>query len=153
MSLWGAVMGHANLVFHSAGWLEGGLVGSFEKLIVDAEMLQMMAEYLEPIAVDEDSIGVEAIREVSPGGHYFGSSHTLARYETAFYKPIVSDWRNFETWSEDGGRSAAQRANAIWKALLKDCEPPPLDPAIGEALDAYVAKRKEEIARDAKSVG
>ena len=153
MSLWGAVMGHANLVFHSAGWLEGGLVGSFEKLIVDAEMLQMMAEYLEPIVVDEDSIGVEAIREVSPGGHYFGSSHTLARYETAFYKPIVSDWRNFETWSEDGGRSAAQRANAIWKALLKDCEPPPLDPAIGEALDAYVAKRKEEIARDAKSAG
>ena len=80
-----------------------------------------------------------------PAGHYFGEAHTLARYETAFYSPLVSDWRNFETWSEDGGRDAAQRANAIWKQLLRDYEPPPLDPAIDEELTAYVAKRKEAI--------
>jgi trimethylamine--corrinoid protein Co-methyltransferase len=151
MSLWGAVMGHANLIFHSAGWLESGLVGSFEKLVVDAEMLQMMAEYLEPLVVDEDSLGLEAIRGVAPGGHYFGSAHTLARYENAFYKPVVSDWRNFETWLEGGGLDAARRANAIWKQLLADYEQPPLDPAIDEALQAFVAKRKEELARDPQS--
>ena len=151
MSLWGAVMGHANLIFHSAGWLESGLVGSFEKLIVDAEMLQMMAEYLTPIAVDEDQLALEAIREVAPGGHFFGSVHTLARYETAFYAPLVSDWRNFETWQEGGSLDTAKRANAIWKRLLADYEAPPLDPAIDEALQVYVAKRKEELARDPQS--
>jgi trimethylamine--corrinoid protein Co-methyltransferase len=151
MSLWGAVMGHANMIFHAAGWLESGLVGSFEKLIVDAEMLQMMAEYLTPIVVDEDQLAVEAIREVAPGGHFFGSVHTLARYETAFYAPLLSDWRNFETWQEGGSLDAARRANAIWKRLLADYEQPPLDPAIDEALKAYVAKRKEELARDPQS--
>ncbi|MGF1610838.1 MAG: trimethylamine methyltransferase family protein [Kiloniellales bacterium] len=151
MSLWGAVMGHANMIFHSAGWLESGLTASFEKLIVDAEMLQMMAEYLTPIAVDEDQLAIEAIREVAPGGHFFGSVHTLARYETAFYAPLLSDWRNFETWRDGGSLDTAKRANAIWKRLLADYEPPPLDPAIDEALQAYVARRKEELARDPQS--
>ena len=145
MSLWGAVMGHANLIFHSAGWLEGGLTGSFEKLIIDVEMLQMLSEYLQPIVVDEDALAVEAIAAVPPAGHYFGEAHTLARYETAFYSPLVSDWRNFETWSEDGAKDAAVRANGIWKQLLQDYEPPPLDPAVDEALTAYIAKRKEAI--------
>ena len=144
MSLWGTVMGHANLVFHGAGWLEGGLVGSFEKLILDVEMLQLMAEYLAPLPFDEDSLGLEAIREVAPGGHFFGAQHTLARYETAFYSPLLSDWRNFETWQEDGSLTATQRANGIWKQALKDYQKPPIDPGIDEALQAYVAKRKEE---------
>jgi trimethylamine--corrinoid protein Co-methyltransferase len=148
MSIWGAVMAHANLMFHGAGWLEGGLV---EKLIVDAEMLQMMAEYLEPIPIDEDSLALEAIREVQPGGHYFGAEHTLARYENAFYTPLVSDWRNFETWQEAGSLTATQRANGIWKALLKDYEQPAPDPAVEEALKAYVARRKEELARELAS--
>jgi trimethylamine--corrinoid protein Co-methyltransferase len=148
MSLWGAVMGHANLVNHSAGWLEGGLVASFEKLVIDAEMLQMIAEYLEPITVDEDSLALDAIREVQPGGHYFGATHTLSRYETAFYAPIVSDWRNFETWQETGSLTATQRANAIWKELLEGYEQPAIDPATDEALKAYVARRKEELVAD-----
>ncbi len=146
MSLWAAVMGHANLIHHGAGWLEGGLVASFEKMILDAEMLQMMAAFLEPIAVDDDALALDAIAEVGPGGHFFGAGHTLARYETAFYAPMVSDWRNFETWRDAGGRDATQRANAIWKQILADYEPPPLDPAVAEALDAYVARRKRDYA-------
>ncbi len=147
MSLWGAVMGHANLVHHGAGWLEGGLTASFEKLVIDAEMLQMMAAFCEPIAVNEGTIALDAIAEVPPGGHYFGAAHTMARYETAFYTPLVSDWRNFETWREAGALSATQRANGIWKELLRTYEPPPLDPAIRAELEAYVARRKREIAR------
>lgn len=146
MSLWGAVMGHANLVFHVAGWLEGGLTGSFEKLIVDVEMLQMMAAYLTPIEINEDALAVAAIQETPPAGHFFGSSHTLARYKTAFYEPIVSDRRNYETWMETGSRTAAERANVIWKRLLADYEPPPLDAAIDEALRAFMAKRADSLA-------
>jgi trimethylamine--corrinoid protein Co-methyltransferase len=144
MSIWGAVMGGANLVKHGAGWMEGGLVASFEKLIVDAEILQMMAEFLQPIAVNDDTLALDAIAEVAPGGHYFGAQHTLARYDTAFYAPMVSDWRNYETWREAGALEAAQRANAIWKRLLADYQPPSFDPAIREELDAYVARRKAE---------
>jgi trimethylamine---corrinoid protein Co-methyltransferase len=144
MSIWGAVMGHANLVLHGAGWMEGGLVASYEKMIVDAEILQMMAEFMRPIEVNDDTLALDAIAEVGPGGHFFGAQHTLARYETAFYAPIVSDWRNFETWRLAGAVDAAHKANAIWKQLLADFTPPPLDPAIDEALKAFVAKRKEE---------
>lgn len=144
MSVWGAVMGHANLILHGAGWMEGGLVASFEKMIVDAEILQGMAEFMMPLEINEDTLAFEAIKEVGPGGHFFGSGHTLARYETAFYAPILSDWRNFETWRQAGGIDAAQHANQIWKQLLADYTPPPIDPAIDEALKAFVAKRKEE---------
>ncbi|WP_119462192.1 trimethylamine methyltransferase family protein [Rhodospirillaceae bacterium SYSU D60014] len=144
MSAWGAVMGHASLVKHGAGWMEGGLVASFEKMIVDAEILQMMAELLQPIEVNDDTLGLDAIAEVGPGGHFFGAAHTLARYETAFYAPILSDWRNFESWREAGAQDTAQRANALWKRILADYTPPPLDPAIDEELQAFIAKRKEE---------
>jgi trimethylamine--corrinoid protein Co-methyltransferase len=112
-------------------------------------MLQMMSEVLQPIEVDEASLGLDAIREVQPGGHFFGAAHTLARYQTAFYQPFLSDWRNYETWAEDGARSATERATGIWKDLLRSYQPPPLDPGIAEALEAYVRRRKEEIARQA----
>jgi trimethylamine--corrinoid protein Co-methyltransferase len=144
MSLWGAVMGHANLVLHSAGWMEGGLVASFEKMVVDAEMIQGMTEFMRPLEVNDDTLAVEAIKEVGPGGHFFGSPHTMARYETAFYAPLVSDWRNFETWRQAGAVQAAQHANAIWKQLLAEYVPLSIDPAIDEALKEYVAKRKAE---------
>ncbi len=143
-SLWAAVMGHANLVLHAAGWMEGGLVASFEKMVLDAELLQAMAEFLRPIEVNEDTLGLAAMREVGPGGHFFGAAHTLQRYETAFYAPLVSDWRNHESWRAAGSPDAARHANRIWKQLLAAFQPPPLDPAIREELDAYVAKRKEE---------
>jgi trimethylamine---corrinoid protein Co-methyltransferase len=144
MSIWGAVMGHANWMLHGAGWMEGGLVASFEKMILDAELLQMMGEFLQPLIVDEDSLALEAIREVGPGGHFFGSAHTLARYEHAFYAPILSDWRNFETWREAGALTADKRANALWKQLLAEFEPPPIDPAIDEALKDFIERRKRE---------
>ena len=149
MSLWGSVMGHANLVNHAAGWLEGGLTASFEKLIVDAEMLQMIAEYLRPIDVNDDELAVDAIAEVGPGGHHFGTSHTLARYESAFYSPILSDRQNYESWQEAGSEDIAVRANAIWKQLLNEYEQPPLDPAIEEELVAYADKRRPVLLAEA----
>lgn len=102
-----------------------------------------------PRAVDTASLGLDAIVEVGPGGHFFGTAHTLERYQTAFYRPLVSDWRNFETWQADGARTATEHANTIWKRLLAEAVPPALDPPIVEALDALdalVARRKREIA-------
>jgi trimethylamine--corrinoid protein Co-methyltransferase len=145
MSLWAAVTGHANIIVHAAGWLEGGLTASFEKLIVDAEMLQMMAAYLRPIEVNDDTIALDAITEAGAGGYFFGVQHTMSRYETAFYRPFLTDQRNFETWEESGSADTQARANRIWKQLLADYEQPPLDPAIDEELAGYVAKRKEEL--------
>jgi trimethylamine--corrinoid protein Co-methyltransferase len=147
MSLWSTIMGGVNLIEHAAGWLEGGLTASFEKLILDAEMLQMMRSFLDPLVVDADSRAVETIGEVGPGGHFFGTAHTLARFEGAFYEPMLSDWRNFENWQEGGAKTGTERANAIWKELLRTYEQPPLDAGVDEALEAYVARRKEEIGR------
>ena len=143
-SLWAVVMGHANLVKHAAGWLEGGLTASFEKLIIDTDNLQMVAEFLEPLVVDDATLGLDAIREVGPGGHFFGCEHTQARYRTAFYAPMVSDWRNFESWRDAGSPSTAQHANKIYKDMLAAYESPPLDAAIKDELDAFVAKRTAE---------
>jgi trimethylamine--corrinoid protein Co-methyltransferase len=145
MSLWGAVMGHANIINHAAGWLEGGLTASYEKLIVDAEMLQMMAEFLVPPEVSDATLGVEAIAEVGPAGHFFAAADTISRYETAFYSPLLSDWRNYENWEEAGAVDATHRAHAIWKQLLAEYQQPALDEGIEEALCEYVARRKHEI--------
>jgi trimethylamine--corrinoid protein Co-methyltransferase len=142
MSLWGAITGGANIIVHAAGWLEGGLTASFEKLIVDAEMLQMMAEYLQPIEVTEETLALDAIAEAGPGGHFFGVEHTMSRYQTAFYQPFLSDRRNFESWQEAGAEDTQHRANRIWKTLLQNYQQPPLDPAIDEALANYVDRRK-----------
>ncbi len=149
MAIWGGVMGHANLLYHGAGWLEGGLTASFEKVVLDAELLQMMAETLKPVEVNEDTLALEAIREVGPGGHFFGATHTMERYETAFYSPMLSDWRNYESWLEAGGETAEVRATGIWQQLLAAYEQPPLDPAVAEELDSFVAKRKEALNREA----
>jgi trimethylamine--corrinoid protein Co-methyltransferase len=146
MAVWGAAMAGVNLLYQGAGWLEGGLTASYEKLIIDAEILQMMAEVLQPLEVSEASLGFDAIAEAGPGGHFFGTAHTLERYQTAFYRPLVSEGRNFETWLADGSRTATERANSIWKRLLAEAAPPPLDPAIIEELDAFVERRKREIA-------
>lgn len=144
MSLWGAMTGQAHMIKHAAGWLGGGLVASFEKLIVDAEMLQMMAAYMEPFDVDSAALALEAVREVGPAGHFFGTEHTLARYETAFNAPLVSSWENYETWEQRGQETAETRANAVWKQILADYEQPPLDPAIDDALKDYMARAKRE---------
>jgi trimethylamine--corrinoid protein Co-methyltransferase len=143
-SLWGSIMGGVNILKHAAGWMEGGLQASFEKMILDADLLQMVSCFLEPIAVDDSVLALDAIREVGPGGHFFGAAHTMERYSDAFYSPILSDWRNYESWQEAGSPDALGKANRVWKALLNAYEAPPLDPAVREELDAFVARRKEE---------
>jgi trimethylamine--corrinoid protein Co-methyltransferase len=145
MSLWGAVLGGGNLVYHAAGWQEGGLTASFEKFILDVEMLQMMMEFLQPMVVDEASLGFEAIRRVPTGGHFFGDAHTMERYEHAFYQPLVSNWQNFENWELAGARDATQRATDTWQRALQEYEQPAIDSAVREELEAYVARRREEI--------
>lgn len=143
-SLWGAVMGGVNLMMHGAGWMEGGLHAGFEKMILDAELLQMVSAFLDPVVVDHESLALDAIREVGPGGHFFGAAHTQDRFRTAFHKPMISDWRNFETWQEAGSPEAARKANGIWKELLAAYEPPAMDPAVREELAAFVARRTDE---------
>jgi trimethylamine--corrinoid protein Co-methyltransferase len=145
LSLWGAISGQANLIKHAAGWLHGGLTASLEKLIIDAEILQMVAASLEPFEVNKETIALEAIGEVGPGGHFFGSPHTMERYESAFYAPMLSNWDNHETWLEAGSIDAGQRANQIWKQLLQEYQQPVIDPAIDEALRDYMERRKREI--------
>jgi trimethylamine--corrinoid protein Co-methyltransferase len=147
MSLWGAITGHANIIVHAAGWLEGGLTASFEKLIIDAEMLQMMAEYVKPIEVSDETLALEVIAEAGAGGHFFGVEHTMSHYENAFYQPFLSDQRNFETWEEDGSVDTQTRANRIWNQMLNEYQQPPLDQAIDNELTAYVARRKEELVK------
>jgi trimethylamine--corrinoid protein Co-methyltransferase len=144
MSLWGALFGGCNFVLHAAGWLESGLTTSYEKFILDIEMLQMFAEVFQPVGATPADLAVEAVAEVGPGGHFFGCAHTMERYRGAFYAPLVSDWRNYGSWAEDGAKTASQRATGIWQATLQRYVNPARDPAVVEALDAYVARRTEE---------
>jgi trimethylamine--corrinoid protein Co-methyltransferase len=143
-SLWGAIMGGGNLIVHAAGWMEGGLVASFEKFALDVDLLQMIEEFLKPTVVDDDTMAVDAMIEVGPGGHFFGAKHTLERYASAFYQPMISDWRNFQQWQEAGSPQAAQKANALWKQALAEYREPYLDPAISEEIDSFVARRSAE---------
>lgn len=143
-SLWGAIQAGGNFIMHAAGWLEGGLRASYEKMMVDIDLLQMVAEFLEPLDLSEDALAVDAIRDVGPGGHFFGTPHTQARYKNAFYSPIISDWRNFESWTEAGSPTALEKANRVWKQRLSSYEEPPMDPAIREELNAFVDKRIAE---------
>ncbi len=143
-SLWAAVSSRVNMVYHAAGWLEGGLCASYEKFVMDCETLQQMISYMKPVPVSEDDLAVEAIREVGPDGHFFGAQHTQDRYENAFYAPFLSDWSNFENWQERGSVDTPRRANGLWKKILAEFEAPPLDEAIREELQAFVERRKRE---------
>lgn len=143
-ALWGAVMGGANLIMHGAGWMEGGLHASYDKMVIDADLLQMVGAFLEPLDVSEEALALDAIAEVGPAGHFFGTSHTQDRYTTAFFQPMVSDWRNWETWSEAGGPDAKQRANGIARELLGAYEAPPIDDAIRAELREFVDRRVAE---------
>jgi trimethylamine---corrinoid protein Co-methyltransferase len=143
-SLWGAIMGGVNLLMHGAGWMEGGLHAGFEKVILDAELLGMVAAFLDPVVVDEDTLAFSAMEEVGPGGHFFGAEHTQSRYRTAFHKPLLSDWRNWETWEEAGSPQVPGKANRLWKELLAAYEAPPIDPAVAEELQAFVDRRVAE---------
>ncbi|MEM7544889.1 MAG: trimethylamine methyltransferase family protein [Pseudomonadota bacterium] len=144
ISTWGAMMAGATLIIHAAGWLEGGLSVSYEKLITDLEMVQVMAELCAETPADDAEIAFEALKEVQPGGHFFGCAHTMDRYATAFYEPLVADWSNFGTWSERGGLDASARATSIWESVLDGHQPPANATAdrIG-TLDEFIACRTE----------
>ncbi|AHM02499.1 Trimethylamine methyltransferase family protein [Roseibacterium elongatum DSM 19469] len=145
-SLWAAVQSGANMVYHAAGWLEGGLIASPEKFVMDCELLQQIQRYFEPAltATAEDDLAIDAIAEVGPGGHFFGCAHTQARYQNAFYQPFASDWRNFEAWAGDGGVWTVERAHRIYKRILAEFEAPPMDAEIRDELADFVARRKAQ---------
>lgn len=145
-SLWAAVQSGTNIVYHSAGWLEGGLIASPEKFIMDCEVLQQIQRYFEPstYATTADDIALDAIKSVGNDGHFFGIQHTQDRYTTAFYQPFVSDWRNYEAWEAAGGMWTSERAHGLYQKILEDFEAPPLDVAIREELADFVDRRKAE---------
>lgn len=143
-SLWGCVQSGVNFVKHGAGWLEGGLTCSYEKVILDIDLLQMVAEFMTPLDLSEAALGIDAMRDVGPGGHFFGTEHTQSRYKKAFYPPVLSDWRNFETWAEAGSPTAIEKANRVWKDRLATYENPAIDPAIEEELNDFVDRRIAE---------
>ena len=145
-SLWAAVQSGSNMVYHAAGWLEGGLVASPEKFIMDCEVLQQIQRYLEPetYATTPDDIAIDAIKEVGSDGHFFGIQHTQDPYAKGFYQPFLSDWRNFEAWELAGGIWTAERAHYKYKEILNEFEAPPMEDAIREELVEFVERRKSE---------
>ena len=143
-SLWGAVMGGANIVFHGAGWLEGGLRASFEKMVLDADLISMVGSFLAPFALDDDAFALDAIAEVGPGGHFFGTQHTQDRYRNAFFSPMVSDWRNFESWEEAGSPTADQKLAELYPALLEEYGEPPIEDDRRAAIEDFVGRRIAE---------
>jgi trimethylamine---corrinoid protein Co-methyltransferase len=143
-SMWGLTMGGGNFIMHGAGWLEGGLVASFEKFVMDCDLIQMVKSFMQPIEINDDALGVEAIREVGPGGHFFGAQHTLARYSDAFYAPMVSNWSNNQQWDAQGRPDALQRCNALYKQSLTEYVEPPMDEAVKEELNDFVNRRLRE---------
>ena len=135
----------ANFVMHAAGWLEGGLVSSYEKYIVDIEILRMLKHQFRPLEVNEDSLAFGAHEEVGSGGHFLGAAHTLDHFRTAFYRPLLSSTENFERWSKNGGADAAERAGRIYQETLDAYEQPPIDDAVRDQLRDYVARRRREL--------
>lgn len=141
-SLWPGVMGGVNFMLHAAGWLEGGLSSSYEKFIMDVDQLAMMEVLAKGVDLSENGQAMDAIREVGPGGHYLGCAHTQANFETAFYRSPVHNYESFEQWTQEGSLDIAQRANAHWKEWLAAYQAPDMDPAIDEALNAFIDEKK-----------
>lgn len=139
--IWGCLLAGATVVIHSAGWLEGGLTVSYEKLITDMEVLQMVAELCAQTPAGDAEIGMDALAEVLPGGHFFGAAQTMARYQTEFYEPLVGDLSNFGTWTERGGLDANTRATGLWKRILADETGPAIDPDAIARLRAFAKDR------------
>jgi trimethylamine--corrinoid protein Co-methyltransferase len=139
------VLAGVNFTLHAAGWLEGGLASSYEKFVIDADQLGMMQVMLEGYDLSENGQAMDAIREVGPGSHYLGCAHTQANFETAFYRSRVADNNSFEQWEAEGAKDTTQRANAIWKKWLADYQEPAIDPAVDEALQAFIREKKDSM--------
>ncbi|MCA1554286.1 MAG: trimethylamine methyltransferase family protein, partial [Chloroflexi bacterium] len=145
MGFWPTFLAGTNFVLHAAGWLESGLVSSYEKFVLDVELLRMMEVFLKGIPLDAEGLALDAFEEVGPGGHFLGAEHTMRHFRTAFYRPLVSDLQNYERWQQRGAKPAEVRANEVWKKWLKEYQEPPLDAAIDDALREFIARRKAEI--------
>ena len=144
ISAWGCLTAGATVMIHAAGWLEGGLTVSYEKLITDMEMIQVMAELCADTSGDDADLALDALAEVQPGGHFFGAAHTMDRYQTAFYQPLVADWSNFGTWTERGAVDANDRATGIWQGILDNFKPPAQDAERIGGLQDFIARRTAE---------
>lgn len=140
------LMAGVNFVLHAAGWLEGGLVSGYEKLIMDADQLGMMEVFAQGYDLSENGQALRALQEVGPGSHFLGCAHTQDNFKSAFYRSSIADNNSFEQWQAEGSRDAAERANAIWKRMLNEYKAPPLDPAIDEALLEFIETRKNSFA-------
>jgi trimethylamine--corrinoid protein Co-methyltransferase len=145
-SIWPAVLAHTNFVMHSVGWLEGGLTVCYEKMVIDMENLAMFQHFFQEVEISDETLALDMIAEVGPGGHHFGTSHTQARFSTEFYESFLADRLGYQTWFEAGSFDAAKRANLIWKDLLNHYQIPPMDPGLAEALQEYVTRRERELA-------
>jgi trimethylamine--corrinoid protein Co-methyltransferase len=145
MTLMPTFLAGANWVMHSAGWLEGGLVAGYEKFIVDVELLQMLRHEFTPLEIDEASMAFDAHQEVGHGGHFLGAMHTMERFRTCFYRPLLSSSENYERWMRNGGNDANDRATVAYQKTLEEYEQPPLDDAVREELEDYVIRRRAEL--------
>jgi trimethylamine--corrinoid protein Co-methyltransferase len=139
------ILAGVNFVLHAAGWLEGGLAVGYEKFVLDNDQLGMVHTFVNGVDLSPNGQALDAIIENGPGQHFLGTAHTLANFETAFYRSSVADNASYEQWLEEGGLDAAQRANAIWKRTLAEYEPPPIDDSVDEELRAFVTRRKDEM--------
>jgi trimethylamine--corrinoid protein Co-methyltransferase len=144
-SMMPALMAGTNFVLHAAGWLEGGLTMGYEKFVLDCDRLGMMHRLMDGLALDDNAFAMDAFREAGPGTHFLGTAHTLANYQSAYFEPALADCTSFEQWHEDGAKDALARAGEFWRAQLAGYEAPAMDPAVDEALLAYVAKKKEAL--------
>lgn len=143
-SLWGAIMGGANVVYHAVGWMEGGLHAGYEKMMIDSDIVHTVAKFLQPLVIDDANLALEAMAEVGPGGHFFGATHTQERYRDAFFKPSVSDWRNYEAWAEAGSPTALDHAERLVGQRLAQWEAPFVADDRRAELDEFVARRIAE---------
>lgn len=145
MTFWPTFLACTNFVLHAAGWLESGLVSSYEKFVMDVEVVRMMQVFLGGIALDKEGLALDAFEEIGPGGYFFGAAHTMRHFRDAFYRPLIADVQNYVRWEQKGAETADVRANRVWKKWLKEYQQPAMDEGIAEGLREYVARRKEEI--------
>ena len=145
MTMWPTFLAGTNFVMHAAGWLESALVACYEKFIMDVEILRELYEVFEPLRVDEEALAYSAHQEVGQGGHFLGAAHTLERFRTCFYRPILSSTEGYERWSRNGGKDTATRATEIWRKTVEEYEQPPIDENLREALEEYVTRRRAEL--------
>ena len=147
-TIWPTVQGCTNFILHAAGWLEGGLTSGYEKLILDIETLGALTRFTNGIGMTEEDFAWDAYEEAGPGNHFLGTAHTMRHYKDAFFQPRVFDTDSYEKWKDEGSQTAGQRANTVWKQMLKDYEKPSMEDSVLEELNAFVEQRRAEIQSD-----